>query len=89
MKKTVFWDIAQMMEAVSASETSVYVYETTQSNIPEDCHLQFLKHPALQITCFRRKYVYYQFHYFTVNMLHVCQCYFLYSNMEVNIWEVR
>jgi hypothetical protein len=31
--------IALMMEAVSTSETSVYFYETTKRNIPEDCHL--------------------------------------------------
>jgi hypothetical protein len=31
---------ALMMEAVSTSETSVNLYDTTQSNIPEDCHLK-------------------------------------------------
>jgi hypothetical protein len=31
--------IALMMEAVRTSETSVYLYETTQVNIPGGCHL--------------------------------------------------
>jgi hypothetical protein len=31
--------IALMMEAVSASETSVNFYETTRRNLPEDSHL--------------------------------------------------
>jgi hypothetical protein len=31
--------IALMMEAASPSETSVSFYQTTQRNIPEDCHL--------------------------------------------------
>lgn len=30
--------IALMMEAVQTSETSVNFYETSQRNIPEDCH---------------------------------------------------
>jgi rubrerythrin len=30
---------ALMMEAVSTSETSINIYETTQHNIPEDSHL--------------------------------------------------
>jgi hypothetical protein len=33
---TVFWDVTQMMEAASTSETSVNVYHTTWRNIPED-----------------------------------------------------
>jgi hypothetical protein len=46
MKVIVFWDVAPcslivlMMEAVRASETSVYFYQTTLCSIPEDCHLQ-------------------------------------------------
>jgi hypothetical protein len=42
---TVFWDIAPyghvialMMEAVSACETSVDIYQTTRCYIPEDIH---------------------------------------------------
>jgi hypothetical protein len=31
--------IAFMMEAVSTSETSVNIYQTTRRNIPEDSHL--------------------------------------------------
>jgi hypothetical protein len=31
--------IALMMKAVSTSETSVNLYETTWCNIPEGCHL--------------------------------------------------
>jgi hypothetical protein len=31
--------IALMMEAVSTSETSVIIYQTTRRNIPEDSHL--------------------------------------------------
>jgi hypothetical protein len=31
-----------MMEAVSSSETSVSIYQTTQGNIPEDSHLQII-----------------------------------------------
>jgi hypothetical protein len=31
-----------MMEAVSASETSVNLYDTTRRNIPEGCHLHRL-----------------------------------------------
>jgi hypothetical protein len=31
--------IALMMEAVSTSETSVNIYQTTRRNIPEDSHL--------------------------------------------------
>jgi hypothetical protein len=31
--------IALMMEAVSTSETSVYIYGKTGRNIPEGCHL--------------------------------------------------
>jgi hypothetical protein len=39
----VAWDIALMalmMEALSTSETSVYINQTTLRNIPEDSHLQ-------------------------------------------------
>jgi hypothetical protein len=38
---TVFWNamIALMMEAVSTSETSVNIYQTTLRNIPGDSHL--------------------------------------------------
>jgi hypothetical protein len=38
----VFWDIAiaLMMEAVSSSETSVNIYQTTRRNIPEDSYIQ-------------------------------------------------
>jgi hypothetical protein len=32
--------IALMMEAVSISETSVSIYQTTRRNIPEDNHLR-------------------------------------------------
>jgi hypothetical protein len=32
--------ITLMMEAVSMSETSVSLYQTTRWNIPEDSHLQ-------------------------------------------------
>jgi hypothetical protein len=32
--------IALMMEAISTSETSVDIYQTTRRNIPEDSHLQ-------------------------------------------------
>jgi hypothetical protein len=54
VKMTVFWDVAPcslvelyrhfrgadlMMEAASASETSVNFYQTTRRNIPEDSHL--------------------------------------------------
>jgi hypothetical protein len=51
MKMAVFWDVARcsvvdiasiialMMEAVSSSETSVSVYQTTRRKIPEDSHL--------------------------------------------------
>jgi hypothetical protein len=31
--------IALLMEAVSSSETSVNIYQTTRHNIPEDSHL--------------------------------------------------
>jgi hypothetical protein len=34
--------IAHMMEAGSASETSVNFYKTARRNIPEDSHLQNL-----------------------------------------------
>jgi hypothetical protein len=33
------WLIALMMEAASTSETSVYFYQTTRRNNPEDTHL--------------------------------------------------
>jgi hypothetical protein len=32
--------IALMMEAVRASETSIYFYDTARRHIPEGCHLQ-------------------------------------------------
>jgi hypothetical protein len=40
--------IAQMMEKVSFSETSVSIYQTTQCNIPEDSHLHTLHHENLK-----------------------------------------
>jgi hypothetical protein len=39
MKMIVFWAIALMMEAASASETLVNFYQTTRRNNPEDNHL--------------------------------------------------
>jgi hypothetical protein len=44
MKMAVFWDVvpwslALMMEAVSTSDMSVTIYQTTQHNIPEDSHI--------------------------------------------------
>jgi hypothetical protein len=39
--------IALMMEAASASETSVNFYQTTQRNIPEDCYLHCLNYVDL------------------------------------------
>jgi hypothetical protein len=46
---------ALMMEAVSTSETSGNIYQTTPHNIPEDSHLHTHCHknlqPHLQITC--------------------------------------
>jgi hypothetical protein len=42
-----------MMETVHTSETSVNFYETTHSNIPEDCHLQFtVNQSSIRITFF-------------------------------------
>jgi hypothetical protein len=35
----VIWHVALIMEAVSSSEMSVIIYQTTQHNIPEDNHL--------------------------------------------------
>jgi hypothetical protein len=37
-----------MIEAVSASETSVNLYETTQNSIPEGCHLPTRRHANLK-----------------------------------------
>jgi hypothetical protein len=43
MKMTVFWDfIALMMNAVSTSETSVILYDTTGRNIQKDSHVHNL-----------------------------------------------
>jgi hypothetical protein len=44
MKTTAFWDvvIAQMVEAVRTSETSVYLNENARRYIPESCHLHFV-----------------------------------------------
>jgi hypothetical protein len=42
MMMAVFWDVALMMEAVSSSETSVNIYQTTWCNIPKDSHLHTL-----------------------------------------------
>lgn len=42
MKTTVFWHgraIVLLMEAASASETSIKFHQTTRRNIPEDSHL--------------------------------------------------
>jgi hypothetical protein len=35
--------VALMMETVSTSETSVYIYQTTERNIPEDSHLHIYR----------------------------------------------
>jgi hypothetical protein len=54
MKMTVSWDapcslvevyrlIVLMLETASTSETSVYFYQTTRRNIPEDSHLPLPK----------------------------------------------
>jgi hypothetical protein len=40
--------IPLMMEAVSTSETSVNLYETTRRNIPEDSHLHTRRHQNLK-----------------------------------------
>jgi hypothetical protein len=44
MKMAIFWDaaIALIMEAVSSSEMSVSIYDTTRRNIPEDSHLHII-----------------------------------------------
>jgi hypothetical protein len=41
--------VALIITAVSSSETSVYFYQTTWRNIPEDSHLQKWKDLATQI----------------------------------------
>jgi hypothetical protein len=40
MKMAVFWDVAValMMKAVSGSERSVSIYQSTERNIAEDSH---------------------------------------------------
>jgi hypothetical protein len=56
MKMAVFWEVAScsladidrhcdalMMEAVSSSETSVSIYQTTRRKIPKGSHLYFDK----------------------------------------------
>jgi hypothetical protein len=35
--------VALMMETVSISETSVYIYQPTERNIPEDSHLHIYR----------------------------------------------
>jgi hypothetical protein len=45
-----------MLEAQSTSETSVNFYQTTQRNIPEDCHLptrrcENLKYQLMLLAC--------------------------------------
>jgi hypothetical protein len=38
-----------MMEETSTSETLIYFYEATHSNIPEGCHLQAIHTLALNV----------------------------------------
>jgi hypothetical protein len=45
--------IALMMEAVSASETSVNFYQTTRRNNPEDSHLHTRRRENLKSHCGR------------------------------------
>jgi hypothetical protein len=40
LRRVVWYAIRAMMEAVSTSETSINIYQTTQGNIPEDSHLR-------------------------------------------------
>jgi hypothetical protein len=39
-----------IMEAVSTSETSVNIYQTTRRNIPEDSHSQFFLNSSVLLT---------------------------------------
>jgi hypothetical protein len=62
MKMAAFWDIAPcslvdidrrfraialMMEALSTSETSVNIYQTTRRNVPEDSELDHPDHTII------------------------------------------
>jgi hypothetical protein len=40
--------IVLMIEAVSSSETSVNICQTTRRNIPEDCHLHIRRRENLK-----------------------------------------
>jgi hypothetical protein len=40
-----------MMEAVSTSEISVYLYETTWHSIPEGCHMKLLDYFRQSAVC--------------------------------------
>jgi hypothetical protein len=42
------WNHPVMMEAVSSSETSVNIYQTTRHNIPEDSHLHIRRRENLK-----------------------------------------
>jgi hypothetical protein len=48
MLRHVVWFITLMMEAANTSETSVILYITTQSNIPENSYLYTCYHENLK-----------------------------------------
>jgi hypothetical protein len=58
MNMAVFWDVVPcslididlMIEAVSFSETSVFIYQTTRCNIPQDSHLHTRHRKNLKIS---------------------------------------
>jgi hypothetical protein len=49
-------ELTLMMDAVSASEMSVIIYQTTQCNIPEDSHLYMHCHENLKSYQGRQNY---------------------------------
>jgi hypothetical protein len=52
---TVFWVIAiALMEAASASETSVSFYQTTRRNIPEDSHFKQQEDHVRHLNAYRK-----------------------------------